>query len=470
MPSSKSKRSSKKARSVQSKSKSSSKKARSVPTKRTKKKESSSIRKTQSAPVKPRSTSEPLKRKAESIYPRFTEPSEIEMDHLKKLYDKYRSVQTGTWDKVRIKKNQENEILRQQTILDQMKRIEEKPIDEIGFEDLPYIPGKTKDGLSDPDIILGELDCRDRVSWCSSSRDKNKYCQTREIYDKYIHPCKVSAKVNKDIYDYICEMDVVYPRPDTMEYEFAQDMKDLEVSESIDQIMELDIYGYLGSHLSYGYSDGNELDIRIKCRIADTIFQPQLRLVLPPRLRWVESWGDDEFLATVEELIGVEEMKRAIAQTTPYTRYIGELDERLSIFEEGSLTWWVTALDGDIYSSPPNIQWGGINPKFDLLMGLEDSVLGIFDGSESSNPWCSVREVFIMMKHPLEREKVYGELKRMKNRFVEIGRVRFKDEMIIEDFREFIDLMNPYNPVVHTINERLRKNSNQRKMIDMKEV
>ena len=103
MPRSKSKRSSKKARSVQSKSKSSSKKARSVPTKRTKKKESSSIRKTQSAPVKPRSTSEPLKRKAESIYPRFTEPSEIEMDHLKKLYDKYRSVQTGTWDKVRIK-------------------------------------------------------------------------------------------------------------------------------------------------------------------------------------------------------------------------------------------------------------------------------------------------------------------------------------------------------------------------------
>jgi len=61
-------------------------------------------------------------------------------------------------------------------------------------------------------------------------------------------------------------------------------------------------------------------------------------------------------------------------------------------------------------------------------------------------------------------------LKLMKKRFVEIGRVRFKDEMIIEDFREFIDLMNPYDPVVHTINERLRKNSNQRKMIDMKEV
>jgi hypothetical protein len=118
------------------------------------------------------------------------------------------------------------------------------------------------------------------------------------------------------------------------------------------------------------------------------------------------------------------------------------------------------------------------------MMNLENSFLGIFNGSEfMEEDWFTddididfgwqnsrVRDVIRWMKHPQKREDVYERLKRMKDRFVQMGGPIFKDEMIISSFKEFIDLLNTYNPVLTEINDELRKHSNQRMMIDMKNV
>ena len=210
-------------------------------------------------------------------------------------------------------------------------------------------------------------------------------------------------------------------------------------------------------------------------------------------------WSEDEFMEKVEDLIGVDRMKGGIDRMMTNARTWSEntndpnilgmytkIKETTDTFEEGSLSWWTSALMGEIYSTPPReAEWGGKNKMFDFMMNLENSFLGIFNGSEfMEEDWFTddivdidfgwqnsrVRDVIRWMKHPQKREDVYERLKRMKDRFVQMGGPIFKDEMIISSFKEFIDLLNTYNPVLTEINDELRKHSNQRMMIDMKNV
>ena len=487
---------------ARSKSKGRSKKVRSAPTK-TKSKSKKPLRKTRSTPTKPRSKSKTLQKKAESIYPRFVDPSEIEMKHLKNIYDKYGDVNVYPGQRMNIQASKEREKWRQQGIMDQMKRIEQKSSEEVGFGDLPYLRGKTKDGLRDPDIVLGQLDCKERVAWCSSNRENREHCKKTGIHDIYILPCKVSAQVNKLLYYEICDLDIDYPNEDTRLHEFREDMKDMVTS--LDQVMEMDIYSYLGRYLTYGYDTDNEedkqLEIHVKCKISRYPFIDLLGEGIAQYGRDFDNtimWSEDEFMEKVEDLIGVDRMKGGIERMMTNARTWSEntndpnilgmytkIKETTDTFEEGSLSWWTSALMGEIYSTPPReAEWGGKNKMFDFMMNLENSFLGIFNGSEfMEEDWFTddididfgwqnsrVRDVIRWMKHPQKREDVYEILKRMKDRFVQMGGPIFKDEMIINSFKEFIDLLNTYNPVLTEINDKLRKHSNQRMMIDMKNV
>ena len=487
-----------------SKSKSRSKKVRSAPMKlrsKSKSKSKKALRKTRSTPTKLRSKSKTLQKKAESIYPRFVDPSEIEIKHLKNIHDKYGEVNVYPGQRMNIQASKEREKWRQQGIMDQMKRIEQKSSEEVGFGDLPYLRGKTKDGLRDPDIVLGQLDCKERVAWCSSNRENREHCKKTGIHDIYILPCKVSAQVNKLLYYEICDLDIDYPNEDTRLHEFREDMKDMVTS--LDQVMEMDIYSYLGRYLTYGYDTDNEedkqLEIHVKCKISRYPFIDLLEVGILEYGRDFDNtimWSEDEFMEKVEDLIGVDQMKGGIERMMTNARTWSEntndpniletytkIKETLDTFEEGSLSWWTSALMGEIYSTPPReAEWGGKNRIFDFLMNLENSFLGIFDGSEfMGEDWFTddididfgwqnsrVRDVIRWMKHPQKREDVYEILKRMKDRFVQMGGPVFKDEMIISSFKEFIDLLNTYNPVLTEINDELRKHSNHRMMIDMK--
>ena len=499
--------------SLKSKSKSRSKKVRSAPTKskskskpRSKSKPKKALRKTRSVPTKLRSKSKTLQKKAESIYPRFVDPSEIEMKYLKTLYDKYGDVSVFPGQRMNIQKSKEREKWRQQGIMDQMKRIEQKSSEEVRFGDLPYLQGKTKDGLRDPDIVLGQLDCKERVAWCSSNRENREHCKKTGIHDLYILPCKVSSRVNRSLYYEICELDIEYPNEDTRLHEFREDMKDMVTS--LDQVMEMDIYSYLGRYLTYGYDTDNEdksLEIYVKCKISGYPFLGQLRedgiAQYGRDFDNMTRWSEDEFMEKVEDLIGVDQMKGGIERMMTNARTWSEnsndpnilglytkVKETTDTFEEGSLSWWTSALMGEIYSTPPREEeWGGKNRMFDFMMNLENSFLGIFNGSEfEGEDWFTdntddiyfdfgwqdsrLRDVIRWMKHPQKREDVYERLKRMKDRFVQMGGPIFKDEMIITSFKEFIDLLNTYNPVLTEINDELKKHSNQRMMIDMKNV
>ena len=84
---------------------------------------------------------------------------------------------------------------------------QENPVESIALEDLPHMQGKVDLlGKDDPDAILGQLNCKDRVNYCfKTSPELWKKCRETEIHDRYILPCKMSTIIEKKIWD-ICEI------------------------------------------------------------------------------------------------------------------------------------------------------------------------------------------------------------------------------------------------------------------------
>ena len=478
-----------KTRSVPNKSKSKSK-SRS----KSRSKSKSKMRKTRSVPTKSRSKSR-LQKQAESVYGPFREPHETEMRHIKTNYDKYGKVQLGSLDKDKLERSKEKERLIQTEMMDQMRRIDNTQIESRDLGDIPYLKGNVNTyGIEDPDPVLGQMDCRSRANYCSINRDNMAKCNEKEIFNLYIAPCKVEASVNKSI-KVLCGLDVIYPDPVTYPAEYTAEFNNGIGAEikNLDQIMDMEVISYLGRYLSYGYDVNNkELEINVMCDFEALPYLPYLDLddLITNFGTEYQMWTEDEFIETVENFIGVDEMKRGIeswrediADSPGAQESIKALRETMSMYVEGSLSWWTIVLFAEIKSVPPdNDNWpdwqGGVNPIFDFLLGLEDSFLEIFTGKIYSNgEWSDrggphptkVGDVIRWIKDPRKREHTYGQLMKMKKLFIKLGTPRFKDHMIIQYFKEFIDLFDVTGRTLYSINEELAAHTHIRQYQDISE-
>ena len=463
--------------------------AKSVPTKSKRSKSRSRLRKMRSTPTKSKSKSKSLSSrreraftKAKQLVPRVMEDPEIEMRYLKekrKVDDSIYTVDTQHLKGLKTLRDKEKTKVED---LAGILEFQENPVVSVGFEDLPHMQGKVDLlGKDDPDAILGQLKCKDRVNYCfKTSPELWKKCREASIHDKYILPCKMSTIIEKKIRD-ICEID----NKRSLEPAPFQSMID-ELSDEFPCLMEQNIVSFLKRYLSYGNEYKPPLEYRVYFRVKRNMFSEISdidELVQLEMETWGKMWREDEFLDAVNNFIGVERMKEIIERWGSTPQYdlgeeeAAEVYQRMKRYQkeyvEGSLTWWTTMLD-----CPPVIPfvplvspaYGFDNRILQFLFQMEDSFLEIFDGTQfAENNWFAygemdpqgwmragltyidtyekepkIKEVLRWLKHRRTRADEVLKLMNMKDTFVKIGSARFQlsEVEMYRYFEEFIDLLN----------------------------
>ena len=206
--------------------------------------------------------------------------------------------------------------------------------------------------IDDPDIILGQLKCRDRVNYCKINPELWKKCKERDIHDKYILPCKMDARINKKINE-VCEGGYY---PDNEEFNEMLD----ELLEEYPCLMEQNILSYLKRYLSYGDKSETVLEYRVYFDVRRNRFTGMAGmnvidgLVELERIKWGKMWNPDDFLDAVNNFIGVERIKEMIEEWPRMNAWDWD-DEDEEIYQtmkrhqeeyiEGSLIWWVSMLN-----------------------------------------------------------------------------------------------------------------------------
>ena len=351
-------------------------------------------------------------------------------------------------------------------------------------------------GKEDPDAILGQLKCKERINYCfKTSPELWKKCREPSIHDKYVLPCKMSTIIEKKIWD-ICE---VY-NGSSLEPSRFQSMME-ELSDEFPCLMEQNIVSFLKRYLSYGNVDKPPLEYRVYFQVKRNMFSEisdMDELVQLEMETWGKMWREDEFLDAVNNFIGVERMKEIIERWGSTPHYdLGE-EEATEVYQkmingqkkfiEGSLTWWTRMLNCP-YVVPfiPDLRDGIDNRILQFLFQMEDSFLEIFDGTQfqmRENTWFvygegemntpyfmnrdtyrnwyidtygkqpKIKEVLRWLKHMDTRAYEANKLINMKNTFVRLGSSRFQRSRLMPDvarvsevemyryFEEFIDLLN----------------------------
>ena len=481
--------------------------AKSTPTKtkRSKSKSKSRSKRVKSAPSKSKSKSKSVssrrKRalsKAKTILPRVMGDPEIEMRYLKEKRKVDDSIYTVDPRKLTgLKKLRDKKKTKVEELADILE-YQEKSVEPVGFEDLPYMQGKVNLlGKDDPDAILGQLKCKDRVNYCfKTSPEIWKKCREPSIHDRYILPCKMSTIIEKKIRD-ICEIDNMQVRASLAQFQLMMD----ELSDEFPCLMEQNIVSFLKRYLSYGNEDKPPLEYRVYFQVKRNIFSEISdidELVQLEMETWGKMWKEDEFLDAVNNFIGVERMKEIIERwgSAPQihlgeekaTRVYQRMKRYQKEYVEGSLTWWITMLNcPPVIPFIPDIRDGIDNRILQFLFQMEDSFLEIFDGTQfqmRENTWFvygegemntpnfinsdtyrnwhidtygkqpKIKEVLRWLKHGRTREDGVENLINMKNTFVRLGSSRFQRSRLMPDvamisevemyryFEEFIDLLN----------------------------
>ena len=480
-------------------------KAKSTPTKsKSKSKSKSRLRKIRSTSSKSRksrskSVSSRKKRaysKAKEYFPRVMEDPEIEMRYLKEKRKVDDSIYTVDPQYLKGLKTLRDKEKTKVEDLAGILEYQENPVESIALEDLPHMQGKVDLlGKDDPDAILGQLNCKDRVNYCfKTSPELWKKCREASIHDKYILPCKMSTIIEKKIRD-ICEID----NKGSLQPARFQSMME-ELSDEFPCLMEQNIVSFLKRYLSYGNEDKPPLEYRVYFQVKRNMFSEISdidELVQLEMETWGKMWREDEFLDAVNNFIGVERMKEIIERwgSTPQMER-GE-DESTEVYQkmingqrtfiEGSLTWWTRMLNCP-YVIPFIPEGGGIDNRIlQFLFQMEDSFLEIFDGTQfqmRENTWFvygegemntpnfmrsdtyrnwyidtygkqpKIKEVLRWLKHMDTRAYEANKLINMKNTFVRLGSSRFQRSRLMPDvariseveiyryFEEFIDLLN----------------------------
>ena len=479
--------------------------AKSTPTKsKSKSKSKSRLRKIRSTPSKRsksrKSVSSRKKRaysKAKEYFPRVMDDPEIEMRYLKEKRKVDDSIYTIDPQKLTGLKTLRD---KEKTKIEDLAGIfeyQENPIEPVGFEDIPHMQGRVDLlGKEDPDAILGQLKCKDRVNYCfKTSPEIWKKCREPSIHERYILPCKMSTIIEKKIWD-ICEID----NTSSLQPAQFQSMID-ELLDEFPCLMEQNIVSFLKRYLSYGNEYKPPLEYRVYFQVKRNMFSEISdidELVQLEMETWGKLWKEDEFLDAVNNFIGVERMKEIIERwgSTPQI-HLGE-EEATEVYQkmingqkkfiEGSLTWWTRMLNCP-YVVPfiPDMQDGTDNRILQFLFQMEDSFLEIFDGTQfqmRENTWFvygegemntpdfmnrdtyrnwyidtygkqpKIKEVLRWLKHGRTREDEVQKLINMKNTFVRLGSSRFQRSRLMPDvarisevemyryFEEFIDLLN----------------------------
>ena len=480
-------------------------KAKSTPTKRSKSKSRSRSRKVKSTPSKSRksrskSISSRKKRaysKAKTLFPRVMEDPEIEMRYLKekrKVDDSIYTVNPQHLTGLKTLRDKEKTKIED---LAGILEYQENPVESIALEDIPHMQGKVDLlGKDDPDAILGQLKCKDRVNYCfKTSPELWKKCREASIHDRYILPCKMSTIIEKKIRD-ICEID----NKRSLQSAPFNTMMD-ELSNEFPCLMEQNIVSFLKRYLSYGNVDKPPLEYRVYFQVKRNMFSEisdMDELVQLEMETWGKMWREDEFLDAVNNFIGVERMKEIIERWGSTPHYdLGE-EEATEVYQkmingqkkfiEGSLTWWTRMLNCP-YVVPfiPDLRDGIDNRILQFLFQMEDSFLEVFDGTQfqmRENTWFvygegemntpnfinrdtyrnwyidtygkqpKIKEVLRWLKHMDTRAYEANKLINMKNTFVRLGSSRFQRSRLMPDvvrisevemyryFEEFIDLLN----------------------------
>ena len=487
--------------------------AKSAPTK-SKSKSRSRSRKIRSTPSKSRksrskSVSSRRKRalsKAKTLFPRVMEDPEIEMRYLKekrKVDDSIYTIDLQPLTGLKTLRDKEKTKIED---LAGILEYQENPVESVALEDLPHMQGKVEQllGKDDPDAILGQLKCKDRVNYCfKTSPELWKKCREPSIHDRYILPCKMSTVIDKKIRD-ICEIDnkrSLQPAP------FKSMME--ELSDEFPCLMEQNIVSFLKRYLSYGNEDKPPLEYRVYFQVKRNMFSEISEideLVQLEMETWGKMWKEDEFLDAVNNFIGVERMKNIIEHwgSTPQI-HLGE-EEATEVYQkmirgqrtfiEGSLTWWTTMLNCPYVI--PFIPGRRCMPcrTLQFLFEMEDFFLEIFDGSlfqMRENTWFvygegemntpefmrrdtyrnwyidtygkqpKIKEVLRWLKHMDTRADEVQKLLDMKKTFVRLSSSRFQrsrppgalnmfaipaevvrlsEVEMYRYFEEFIDLLN----------------------------
>ena len=386
---------------------------------------------------------------------------------------------------------------------------QKNPVESVGFIDIPHIRGNINLlGKDDPDIILGQLKCGDRVNYCKINPELWKKCKEREIHDKYILPCKMNATINKKINE-VCEGGYY---PDNEEFNEMLD----ELSEEYPCLMEQNILSYLKRYLSYGDKSETVLEYRVYFDVRRNRFTGMVgmnvidELVELERIKWGKMWNPDDFLDAVNNFIGVEQIKEMIEEWRRVEAWDWD-DESEEIYQtmkrhqeeyiEGSLIWWVSMLNCKLvpFIRDTTSPYTMVDKRiFRFLLEMEDSFLEIFDGTtftEDRNQWFvygdrtrqfiltdtyrnweidtwgfepKIKEVLRWLRHVRTKQDMIQKLISMKNTFVKLGSSKFQRSRLepgvtsipevdmYRYFEEFIDLLNfNNNPLIQEIEKEL---------------
>jgi hypothetical protein len=455
------------------------------------KKSKSSLRRTRSAPVKSRkkskTSSKSKKRKslAESVYGRFQSPEEIGMNYLKTIYDKYGEVNIGEVDKKKIKSLQKKEEQRQKTLLSQMKQRDSalKQMELIGFEDIPHVQGKPNMyGEERPDLMMNQLNCKDRVQWCSTNKEQRDYCKRQEVHDKYILPCKLDVKINKKINKEILDTNL------TDLDDYKEDLR--RINHLYEEVQELDIRSYLARYLSFGPDYGNKkVKMIIRCDFDRNPILGGLRFPSGDYQSWSSRvisklgigrsrelamqsyllnrsvvggniWTEDLFLELCR-CISPEEMHSLIDQWYNADKEDRELSytsikQTMSFYQEDSVAWWISALICNFfYQIDTSETRYPSDPMFDFLMEDEDLTLDVFSGEtiQSSMSWFrrdiksfvpgKLDSIIAWLRNPRVKDENLENFMEFKNIFVFRSRISvgIEESRSYQAFDEFTDLL-----------------------------
>ena len=402
---------------------------------------------------------------AESLYGTPKSDLEITDIFLKEHMDKYGVPfkDKGELYKYRLSKKLEegkNERRKFDTMIDTMKKRDEslKNMKPGNLLDLPHQIEEFKD-----------QSCQQIGRLCQTNTQYRDYCADDKINYKYIVPCKIDYDI-KQLFKRIIEPQVSSMSQGYDHYDpFKKDFRN---------IAELDIFTYLKAYLSWSIFKVTDYQIVVKLNTQERIWGINLPEPAGDANVWSDLLTEENFMDYVSAMdpdFLHDTIKGYIRNSEEGGEILAgwaDVEDTLSMYETGSLSWWTTALMCEIYARPVlNIKEGSArmtrqrrigfdrfsvtrNSLLNMLFSLEKRGFDAFNGISNRyrrGNMSSVKDVwetFIDLSIPgIDENEIYAMNSTHKELFLKEGlklfeSIGFNKTILSEYFHEYLYLFN----------------------------
>ena len=327
----------------------------------------------------------------------------------------------------------------------EMKNLTEK--ENLDFE---LIPGRDSGDME----FMNYLNCRDRARWCLTQGPGT--CASDKPGGKYTYSCRLYNDIDKMIKE-----DIIGLEKPRFDYETFEDIL-LNIDIKYDKIMNLNFKTYIESFSSYG-SGVAEYEFYIKCDVENNpvlliekeYFKEVFQYV--ELLVYIENdmWSEEEFLHLCEKFILLDSMVQLYEDNILTNEMMRKNRDEMNKYQEGSLSWWVIALGGQVYAYPkPNKLDPEKSEILNELFRSDAEMSGLFTGKcfEGVPKFSYIRLNHHLVKDIIEyfrdnttRKKAYDELKNLMDHIKKYGESEndyMRENLVVDFFFEFVKLIS----------------------------